>query len=165
MSEIKVRVLGPDDAVAIRDVRLEGLRLYPENFGRSWEEEAVQPLRFWRERFAGGRTLGAELGGELAGITVVSLNPQMKRAHNADIGAVYVRERFHRRGVANALMQSAMEWLANRALYATLTVNAGNDTARRLYERFGFVVCGQLQRELNVDGRFHDELLMRARIL
>ena len=61
-------------------------------------------------------------------------------------------------------MQSAMEYLKNRAFYATLTVSESNNDARRLYERFGFAVCGQLERELNIDGVFHDELLMRARI-
>lgn len=164
---IRVRVLGVDDAQAVRDLRLEGLRLHPQRFGSSWEEEATHPLTWWQDRLAGpARWLGAEIGEELAGLTVVSLNPRMKHAHYADIGAVYVRERFHRRGVAFALMQSAMEYLkANRALYATLTVGAENDAAQRLYQRFGFVACGQLERELNVDGKFFDELLMRTRIL
>ena len=164
---VRVRVLSVDDAQAVRGLRLEGLRLHPQSFGSAWEEEAVHPLTWWRDRLAGpARWLGAEIDGELVGLTVVSLNPRMKHAHSADIGAVYVRERFHRRGVAHALMQSAMEYLkTNRALYATLTVGAENDAARRLYERFSFVACGQLERELNVDGRFHDELLMRTRIL
>src|SRR5262249_6289278 len=131
----------------------------------AWEEEAVQPLRFWRERLAGrGHWLGAEIERELIGLTVVSLNSRMKHAHIAEIGSVYVRDHFHRRGVAKALMQSAMEHAREKqALYATLTVTATNHAARRLYEDFGFAICGQLERELNVDGRFSDELLMRAR--
>ena len=166
MSErISIRVLGPKDAVAVRDVRLEGLRLFPQNFGSAWEEEALHSLAWWESRLGGSaHWLGADCDGELAGITAVSPNPRMKHAHDADIGAVYVRERFHRRGVAFALMQSAMEYLKNRVLYATLTVAAENDVARRLYERFGFVVCGQLERALCIDGVFYDELLMRARI-
>jgi ribosomal protein S18 acetylase RimI-like enzyme len=157
-------VLEPKDAVGVRDVRLEGLRMSPHNFGSSWEEEATQPLAWWAKRLGGGaHWLGAELGGELAGLTVVSLNPKMKRAHDAEIGAVYVVERFRRRGVASALMQSAMEHAKTRASFATLTVNEQNHAARRLYERFGFVVCGQLERGLIVDGIFYDELLMRAR--
>lgn len=60
-------------------------------------------------------------------------------------------------------MQSAMECLVNRARYATLTVGADNVAAQRLYARFGFVTCGQLEGELNVDGSFSDELLMHAR--
>ena len=163
-----VRVLGPDDAVAVRDIRLEGLRLFPSSFGTSWEEECCQPLSWWQNRLAGpARNLGAEVDGELVGILSVSLNLRVKLAHNAEIGAVYVRPAFHRRGVATLLMQSAMETLrsgefSGRAIFATLNVTAGNDSARRLYERFGFTVCGQLERVLCVDGIFYDELLMRT---
>jgi len=164
---VRVRVLTPADAEAVRDLRLEALRLSPENFGSSWEEEAPQPLSWWSGRLGGPAcSLGAESGGELAGMVVVSLNPRMKRAHVGEIGAVYVRERFRRQGVAAALMQSAMEWLRSKGAHAaTLTVSAGNVAAQKLYARFGFVACGQLQRELNVDGSFHDELLMQTRFL
>lgn len=159
-----VRKLEPKDAAAARDLRLEGLRLSPENFGSSWEEEATQPLAWWESRLGGSaHWLGAEIGSDLAGLTVVSLNQRMKLSHNAEVGAVYVAERFRRRGVATALMQSAMEYLKSRTLFATLTVNAQNHEARRLYERSGFVVCGQLERGLIVDGVFYDELMMRAR--
>jgi ribosomal protein S18 acetylase RimI-like enzyme len=163
---MRIRVLGPPDAVAVRDIRLEGLRLYPENFGASWEEEAPYPIEWWARRLAGDAcTYGVEIDNELAGICVVSLKPRIKHAHVGEIGAMFVRDRFRRRGVANFLMQSAMEWLkGRRALAATLTVNAKNDEARRLYERFGFTVCGQLERELAVDGILYDELLMRAGI-
>jgi RimJ/RimL family protein N-acetyltransferase len=163
---VSIRVLGPPDALAVRELRLEGLRLSPESFGSAWEEEAGQPLAWWRSRLAGpARTLGAEIDGGLVGLTVVSLKPRMKHAHNADIGAVYVREHFRRRGVAQAVMQSAMEHARGLgAMSATLTLGAHNLAARKLYEQFGFVVCGQLERELNVDGSFSDELLMHARI-
>jgi RimJ/RimL family protein N-acetyltransferase len=43
-------------------------------------------------------------------------------------------------------------------------VSADNTAAQKLYARFGFSVCGQLQRELNVDDSFIDELIMRAQI-
>jgi RimJ/RimL family protein N-acetyltransferase len=165
--EVRVRVLTPADAEAVRDLRLEALRLSPENFGSSWEEEAPQPLVWWRARLAGPAcSLGGEVGADLAGLTVVSLNPRMKHAHKGEIGAVYVRDRFRRQGVAAALLQSAMEWLREKGAHAaTLTVSASNVAAQRLYERFDFVACGQLQRELNVDGSFHDELLMQTRFL
>lgn len=164
MSEFRIRVLEPQDAVAARDIRLEGLRLHPSAFGNSWEEESIQPLHFWVGRLSGpARWFAAEIGDELAGITVVSLEPGMKLSHTAKVGAVYVRERFHRKGVARALMQSAMEYLATRAKFVTLHVSADNIAARKLYERLGFVVCGQLESELNVDGSFFDELMMRKR--
>jgi ribosomal protein S18 acetylase RimI-like enzyme len=166
VSRVRIRTLTPAEAIAARDIRLESLRLYPTAFGNSWEEESVQPLNFWVKRLRGpARWFVASIDEAVAGIAVVSLESGMKVAHNAKIGAVYVREAFHRRGVARALMQSAMEHARTMgAVNATLTVTADNLAARKLYEQFGFVVCGQLERELNVDGSFSDELLMRARI-
>jgi ribosomal protein S18 acetylase RimI-like enzyme len=164
--KVKVRVLAPGDAIAVRDLRLQGLRLSPQSFGSAWEEEAPLPLAWWEKRLAGpARWFGAEIDFALVGLTVVSPNLRMKHAHNADIGAVYVDDRFRRRGVAAALMQSTMAYLAEaRFANATLTVSADNVAAQKLYERFGFRACGQLQRELNVDGSFSDELIMRAQI-
>ena len=166
MSGTVVRLLTPSDAIEVRRLRLEGLRLSPQAFGSAWEEEAPHPLAWWQARLAGpARWFGAEIDGQLAGLTVVSLNLRMKHSHCADIGAVYVGENFRRRGVALALMQSAMGYLATTKIRnATLTVSADNTAAQKLYARFGFSVCGQLQRELNVDDSFIDELIMRAQI-
>ena len=170
MSAAVIRKLSPVDVVAVRDLRLEGLRDFPENFGSSWEEEAAQPLSFFEARLAGpSRTIGAFADDELTGMCVVSPNYRVKLAHNMDVQGFLVRRAFHRRGVGRALMQSAMELMRSgefpsRVIFATLTVSAGNEAARRLYENFGFEVCGQLRQALLVDGVFHDELLMRARI-
>ena len=163
---VSVRVLTPQDAIAVRRLRLEGLRLSPQAFGSAWEEEAALPLSWWEGRLAGpARWFGAEVDAHLAGLTVVSLNLRMKHAHNAEIGAVYVGENFRRRGVAFKLMQSAMGYLRTTKIQnATLTVSADNIAAQQLYAQFGFSVCGQLHRELNVDGSFNDELLMRTQI-
>ena len=166
MSGTTVRLLTPSDAIEVRRLRLEGLRLAPQAFGSAWEEEAPHPLAWWKSRLQGpAKWFGADIGNELAGLTVVSLNLRMKHAHCADIGAVYVGENFRRRGVAFALMQSAMGYLATENIQnATLTVSADNTAAQKLYAQFGFSVCGQLQRELNVNGSFIDELIMRAQI-
>ncbi len=34
---METRRLGPDDAAAFREARLECLEMYPENFGTVWE--------------------------------------------------------------------------------------------------------------------------------
>ncbi|MEQ1756146.1 MAG: GNAT family N-acetyltransferase [Micropepsaceae bacterium] len=170
MNAIRIRRLQPADAVAVRDLRLEGLRTFPSNFGSAWEEEATQPLSFFENRLKGpARTLGAEIGSTLAGMASVSPNSRVKLAHNVEITGFIVRPAFHRQGVGRALMQSAMELIRSgefpaQAYFATLAVTSKNEGARRLYESFGFKVCGQLEHELRIDGDFYDELLMRARI-
>lgn len=170
MSSPLIRRMLPGDAVAVRELRLEGLRDFPESFGSSWEEEATEPLRFFAARLEGpSRTLGAHVDGTLVGMVVVSPNYRVKLAHNFEVAGFLVRRAFHRRGVGRALMQSAMELMRSgefpsRGIFATLTVSGENEAARRLYENFGFEVCGRLQQALLVDDVFHDELLMRARI-
>jgi ribosomal protein S18 acetylase RimI-like enzyme len=163
---VSVRTLNAADAIAVRRLRLEGLRLAPSSFGNSWEEESPQPLSWWENRLRGpAHWIGAESDRALVGMVVVSLNRAMKLAHNAEIGAVYVAERFRRQGVANVMMQSAIAYLRSvKAKNVTLHVSADNIAAQKLYAQFGFSVCGQLRRELNVDGSFNDELLMRTQI-
>lgn len=170
MQGLSVRPLGIAHAVAVRDLRLEALRLFPENFATSWEEEADRPILFWEHRLQGpARTFGADVSGNLLGMVAVSLKSRVKAAHVAEISSMYVRAGFHRSGVGAALMQFAMEFLrvgefSPRAKIATLNVMAKNEGAIRLYKRHGFTVCGQLDRELFVDGKFYDELLMRTGI-
>ena len=167
---VTVRRLGVGDALAVRTLRLAALRLFPDNFGSAWEEEAQQPFAFWENRLRGpARTLGAESDRELVGMASVQANSRVKLAHVAEIGGFYVRPEFHRRGVGRLLMQSVMELLRSGEFptpvkFATLTVVANNEAARRLYESFGFGVCGKLEQQLCVDGAYYDELLMRARI-
>lgn len=174
---VTVRRLGVGDALAVRTLRLAArtlrlaaLRLFPDNFGSAWEEEAQQPFAFWENRLRGpARTLGAESDGKLVGIASVSPNSRVKLAHTVEIGGFYVQPEFHRRGVGRALMQSVMELLRSNEFptpvkFATLTVVADNEAARRLYESFGFGVCGKFEHQLCVGGIYHDELIMRARI-
>ncbi|MDQ2780698.1 MAG: GNAT family N-acetyltransferase, partial [Pseudomonadota bacterium] len=61
-----------------------------------------------------------------------------------------------------ALLQSALDCAAQMpGLYQiTLSVTAGNAAAERLYAAFGFVRCGLLPRALEIDGVYHDEILM-----
>ena len=168
--KLSVRRLDVSDAVAVRTLRLAALRLFPHNFGSAWEEEAQQPFAFWENRLGGpARTLGAESARELVGIATVHANSRVKLAHVAEVTGFYVRPEFHRRGVGRLLMQSVMELLSSGEFptpvkIATLTVVENNEAARRLYESFGFTVCGKLEQQLCVDSAYYDELLMRAGI-
>ena len=47
-----VRMLGKDDATAFRRVRLEALRLHPEAYTASYEDEAQLNLAQFTERLA-----------------------------------------------------------------------------------------------------------------
>lgn len=81
-----------------------------------------------------GAVLGCTAGDLLAGVTAVIAFPDSATGW---IGAVGVRPAARRRGIAQALTEAAIEWLAEQgaetvSLYAT-------DDGRPLYERLGFV--------------------------
>src|SRR5919204_3412655 len=64
-------------------------------------------------------------------------------ADEMHINNLAVRPEFRRMGVATALLNHALGEAARLgARRATLEVRRSNDAARRLYERFGFVVAG-----------------------
>lgn len=62
------------------------------------------------------------------------------------IGNVAVKERFRRKGVGEALVQSLLREAEERSLaFLTLEVREGNAPARALYEKCGFTAVGRRQ--------------------
>lgn len=165
-SHMSVRRLTPEDAEAVREVRLEGLKNHPENFGADHDDEAAHPIEWWRVRIGhpAGAGFGAWIDGQLAGIISIGQEQQKKHRHQGSIGGFYVRPQFRGRGVGDALMKAALEEAAKRVEHVTLTVTASNEGAVRLYERNGFKTVGRLVASIRVDGVDHDELSMHRRV-
>jgi len=67
------------------------------------------------------------------------------------------------RGVGSALMRSLLDWARREPAVRKieLLVRAGNERARRLYEKFGFVEEGRLRDRVRLpDGGFVDDITM-----
>jgi len=162
---VNIRRLTAEDAEAVREARLEGLRNHPENFGADHDDEAAHPVEWWRARMGNpGAGFGAWIDWRLAGIISFGQETQKKHRHQGSIGAFYVRPEFRGRGVGDALMKAALEEAAKRVEHVTLTVTASNAGAVRLYERNGFTTVGRLVASIRVDGVDHDELSMHRRV-
>jgi len=163
---LNIRRHRPEDAEAVREVRLEGLKNHPENFGADYEYELAQPIEWWRARMnhPAGVGLGAWIDGRLAGTIHFGQAQEKKHRHQGSIGAFYVRPQYRGQGVGDALMKAALEEAAKRVEHVTLTVTASNEGAIRLYERNGFKTVGRLIANIRVDGVDHDELSMHRRV-
>lgn len=59
--------LGPEDTSAYRELRLLALRLHPDAFGASYEEESALSDSDFAERLVTGAVFGAWLEGRLIG--------------------------------------------------------------------------------------------------
>lgn len=159
-----IRRLQPSDVDAFRSVRLDALRLHPEAFGASYEDEAVLDRAEFVERLTtpGFARFGAfDEHGTLVGLVGLQFRSGDKQRHKAFLFSMYVDAASRRTGLAQRLVEAVIaEAREAGAIVLQLTVEAGNLPAQRLYRRMGFTTYGIERRSLKVGDRFHDEELM-----
>lgn len=167
-----VRLLGANDAAAYQSLRLRGLREHPEAFTSSAEQEADKPLDWSRRRLATDSTrphdffLGAFRGDDLCGVVGLQGRYRPKERHNATLVGMIVPPECAGQGIGRALVEALVQHARRLPSLEQidLTVTAGNERARSLYERGGFSVVGVLARAIKVDGHYHDKLQMQLRL-
>jgi RimJ/RimL family protein N-acetyltransferase len=151
-----IRILGAADAAAFREIRLEALRLSPEAFGSSVEEEQARTAADFTLRVAPeppDAVFGAFLDDtDLVGIAGFRVERSAKRRHKSLLWGMYVRPAARGQGVATTLVQRVIEHA--RGLpgieLIQLAVTADNPAARALYDRGGFVPYGLERRALRL---------------
>lgn len=158
---MNVARLGPDDAPALRDIRLEALRLHPTAFSADPDIEGAFSLDEWRKRLAERVWFGGWADGALAGMNAYSAEDySAKTRHNGHLGAMYVRGPARGSGLADMLVRNFLDFAAGKVEQVILTVETKNARAIKLYERHGFRTIGQLPRSMKVDGHYYNELQM-----
>ena len=148
-----------------RDLRLEGLRLYPEAFGASWEDEVVQPLAWFTDRLARGSIFGGFDGaGTLLGVVGLRIPEAAKLKHKGFLWGMVVRPEAHGTGLSDALVVRLIEHATGLVEEVQLMVVATNAVAVRLYTRMGFIQYALEPRSLKIGDTYYDELLMTRRL-
>lgn len=167
-----VRSLGAEDAQAYQSLRLRGLREHPEAFTSSAEHEADKPLDWSRRRLTpdvarpNDLFLGAFRDDDLCGVVGLQGRYRPKECHNATLVGMFVSSQWSGQGIGRALVQALVQHARGLPSLEQidLTVTAGNDRAQSLYDSCGFTVIGVLPRAIQVDGHYHDKLLMQLRL-
>ncbi|MGF6228512.1 GNAT superfamily N-acetyltransferase [Inquilinus ginsengisoli] len=165
MTGFVIRQLGPADAAAYREIRLEGLERHPEAFGSTYEAEAaLSPEEFVR-RVVEVPTFAAERDGRLLGLVGLARESGVKRRHRGTLIRMYVRPEARGSGAADALVEAVLDHARSEGLDAVLlAVITEAEPARRLYERHGFKVYGVEPGALRIGDRAYDDEL-RIRFL
>jgi GNAT superfamily N-acetyltransferase len=155
-----IRPLRVDEAEAYREIRLEALRLHPEAFGSSFEEESARGLDWFAERLRGTTVFGGFRGETLLGTAGFMPETGLKRAHKGHLWGMYVRAEARRTGLAAGLVAAVVDHARGRVEVLLLSVTEGNVPARRLYEAFGFEAWGVEAKALRVEGAWFDDVHM-----
>jgi len=162
-----IRRLGSADVEAFREIRLEALRLCPQAFGSSFEEEHLLTAAEFARRVAPeppDAVFGVFLDGDaaLVGIIGFHVRKHIKERHKSMLSGMYVRPAARGRGIATELLRHAIEHARNApdVEVLQLTVTADNAAARALYDRAGFKPYGLERRALRLaPGDYRDEEL------
>jgi RimJ/RimL family protein N-acetyltransferase len=111
-----------------------------------------------------GCYLLAEKDGVIVGHAVLEpVAPRKSLAHVFTLSSMVVHTGFAGQGVGNVLMQALLQWaqLQPHVERIELRVREQNTTARRLYEKFGFVLEGRFEKRIKLaDGSYQVDLMM-----
>jgi ribosomal protein S18 acetylase RimI-like enzyme len=144
---MEVRQAGAADWEALRELRLRALADAPDAFASTLEEEAAFPEQVWRQRAEGGAGSANFIACEDdAGIGMAAIFAVADTPGRMHLVGMWVHPQHRRRRVAQALVEEAVRWAAERrAIEVVLWVADHNIAARKLYERVGFQPTGERQ--------------------
>ena len=158
--EPEIRLLTCADALAYRDIRLEGLRRHPEAFASTFEDEHDNPLDRFEELITQSQIFGAVIAEELVGVVGLRAHTEVKLRHKATIWGMYVRQEARQYGIGERLIDSAVANAPGHVEQIQLAVVTENEAARRLYVKAGFIAYGHQTNALKHGGRYYDDILM-----
>ena len=152
-----VRIVTEDQWESLREVRLAALQDTPDAYWSSYAEVAAWPEDRWRLWAASGAAVIAWVGDKPCGLAAGIIHED---EHHMISMWLAPQARGH--GLAEALVHSVSDWARrDGATILTLWVVDGNSAGRRLYERLGFELTGDVQPFPEGDPRTESKMALR----
>jgi ribosomal protein S18 acetylase RimI-like enzyme len=152
--------LRPENAEALRKLRLEAITLHPTVFTADPDIESRLTLDDWCERLRQNAWFGSIIEDELVAMVALLIEASKKVKHTGHLASMYVRENERDTGLADELMEARLAYAAEYVEQVMLAVEAGNMRAIKFYQRHGFSTIRKIPRAILVDGKYFDALQM-----
>lgn len=139
------RRLADRDWTELRELRLTALRESPASFLSTYAQEAAWTDDDWQRETARGDWLIESVGDRPVGLLGATSEWDIAKSDRY-LSYLWVAPDHRRRGIGERLVRAMLARLRDSGVpRAWLWVLDGNDPARRLYERLGFVSTGERQ--------------------
>ncbi len=167
---MKIKILDSKDVLEYKRIRLEGMKVNPEAFSSSFEEESVQPISFFSNRIEKSDTsvvVGTFDGNKLIGTAGFFRECRTKLSHKGFIWGVYLSPKYRGQGYSASLFSKLISEIQTfeQLKKIQLNVNSDNSAAKRLYTKFGFKSVATEKDALRVAGKFHDADIMELYLI
>lgn len=157
---IAARALEAEDLSALAELRLDGIRRYPNAFLLT-EAEARESDARLMDWIMSGNALGLFAGKRLIGFAGLRAMGFSMAEHRAHLGPFYVAPDHHGSGAADDLLELCCDTALQRgATQVELYVAVPNARARHFYARHGFRVIGTYPSAVIQDGMPIDDFAM-----
>ncbi len=170
-NKMEIRELTSMDAESYFSLRVLSEEEYPEFVGFNAERElssGSEGIQNMLSRYPteGTIVLGSFTQNQLTGVLALSRRRSPKYQHKAFLWGMYVLPEFRGSGIAQRLMQSAINWgNAHPDVVAiSLQVTHSNLRGRDFYKKFGFTIFGTEQNALFAAGQYHDVHYMETEV-
>ena len=137
---VDVRLVGPQAWSLWREGRLRALADSPTAFGSTYERELAFTTDQWRDRLA---SKSASVLGTADGAVVAMGGGFVPGDGWCHLFGMWVDPAWRRLGLSRGVLDLLLAWASERRLPVSLEVAVGNEVARAVYERSGFVATGE----------------------
>ncbi len=155
---MKIRLLTKKDNEDYKKIRLEALQNSPESFGSSYEEEVSSPAEDLQKN--GVDIFGAFIDDQLVAIAGFFISKMNKMNHKGGLFGLYTKPEYRGKNIANELLKTIINHAKTKITQLHLTCVTTNQSAIKLYQKYGFKIYGTEPKALKIGSQFFDEYLM-----